>query len=1031
VVEFNQEDFSNSWHPLQIIDESGKVIQTATGSSQRPRNVVFAARQIHAGKTFRFKDSLHGASLGVGLSLRVVAQGITSPSGRATTNTKVYILDELNGELIEIVGLSGNIVNATICTPSIKPDLAANNLCMSADVTVSFTGTEAHFQSTACTQGFLQQYKMTSVAPSIVERHSTTSITIQNGGPIGMAVDGTFIYGYNSSQNVSVDCTKKVDAHGRLYYDAIPMCLLKKLGGTVPDDKAWVKAENQHPQNLHEWVRVWPAKGDPSPLLGYALDGLPIYGPYGEDGVLMGWGGHFPSTDHPWYDVDSELDSCNGRTRKDGSYAYYMTPSPPYTIGCLRQKQGKTTSLNLGISCSNRTSGGNGDQNTTGTNASSSPDVPGPSGKDSAKPYVAPPHTVPSPEALAASIRAAPADIKPLIDAGVNASSEYCSDYVGTASLCVCLKVSTANNQYCAGFCSTSYSGYYGTVSDGYDGAVEITGWSCFYASRKYVAPTLYSYECLAERSQVQTLLVDVLYKYTFNGRTSYNDSFCYTAGLGVTYLENIPESHPIAILNSGKEHLISYAGDMHKGAVQVVDGVKYTFFHGDVSITVHGNFQTVSYYSTNGGYLGGKNMLKYSDGCLKYECLNPVSKVTVKNMNGKKFIFNGGDKYLMNRRYRIGTGTVVFTGISAYHAIAFLNADKGDAFQYHGNDAGLYKVVNGDLYKFYYGNVTITVSSDFGTIEFYCFNDEMGSIGTVEFSGSCTNQGNKAGAAGGESSSKGHLTNSADQNKAVAKVVCPADGGYVGEEFYKLVTPKPVAVPLRGAVACVDKNALTLRPTAVVNGHAVAASSIFGSFEAGFDASLPETICLGNATVPGGIDTHLAQNVIKNTGSCRDEDISLFGYCGGHAIPFHYHESMTCLYKNDPESGHSTRIGTALDGHGIYGKFIGGGVLPNDLDGCNGRLGVTPDSNGKRVYYYVVTENPPFTLGCFGKPDASTTHAECRHLYPSCALSNKIDVTTSYGTDIYVPDCPCYNSFGSNALLNRRPKFMKPAYMA
>merc|ERR1712072_1459668 len=132
--------------------------------------------------------------------------------------------------------------------------------------------------------------------------------------------------------------------------------------------------------------------------------------------------------------------------------------------------------------------------------------------------------------------------------------------------------------------------------------------------------------------------------------------------------------------------------------------------------------------------------------------------------MNGKKFIFNCGDKYLMNRRYRIGTGTVVLTGISAYHAIAFLNADKGDAFQYHGNDAGLYKVVNGDLYKFYYGNVTITVSSDFGTIEFYCFNDEMGIIGTVEFSGSCTNQGNKAGAAGGESSSKGHLTNSADQ---------------------------------------------------------------------------------------------------------------------------------------------------------------------------------------------------------------------------------------------------------------------------
>ena len=158
------------------------------------------------------------------------------------------------------------------------------------------------------------------------------------------------------------------------------------------------------------------------------------------------------------------------------------------------------------------------------------------------------------------------------------------------------------------------------------------------------------------------------------------------------------------------------------------------------------------------------------------------------------------------------------------------------------------------------------------------------------------------------------------------------------------------MASPLRGVVACVDKEALTMRPTAIVRGQAVAASSIFGAFEAGFDASSPGLDCLQNETVPGGIDTHAAHNIIMNSESCKGKDVTLFGYCGGHAIPFHYHESMSCLYRQDPDTGHSTRIGTALDGHGIYGKFISGGILPNDLDGCNGRLGVTPDSNGKRV---------------------------------------------------------------------------------
>ena len=53
--------------------------------------------------------------------------------------------------------------------------------------------------------------------------------------------------------------------------------------------------------------------------------------------------------------------------------------------------------------------------------------------------------------------------------------------------------------------------------------------------------------------------------------------------------------------------------------------------------------------------------------------------------------------------------------------------------------------------------------------------------------------------------------------------------------------------------------------------------------------------------------------------------------------------------------------------GGGIYGKFIGGGALPTDLNACGGRVGVTPDSGGAAVYYYPITDYAPFTVGCFG----------------------------------------------------------------
>ncbi len=86
-------------------------------------------------------------------------------------------------------------------------------------------------------------------------------------------------------------------------------------------------------------------------LLGYALDGFPIYAPTGCLDLACtqvvtfqsGWAQNGDPTTNAWshytYVPSSDptvLDQCNGRVGPDGQYRYYATSSFPYTIGCFK-----------------------------------------------------------------------------------------------------------------------------------------------------------------------------------------------------------------------------------------------------------------------------------------------------------------------------------------------------------------------------------------------------------------------------------------------------------------------------------------------------------------------------------------------------------------------------------------------------------------------------------------------------------------------------------------------------------------------
>lgn len=114
------------------------------------------------------------------------------------------------------------------------------------------------------------------------------------------------------------------------HYHVAPSCLLDQLG--------------DHPDHRN--------MSGHSPMVGWAFDGFPIYGPHGLDGQTM----YGCNPNDPNVDTADCVDECNGHSQHeiDGfKYHYHMlgplgdlesqpldpVPSPdfsPYTIGCLR-----------------------------------------------------------------------------------------------------------------------------------------------------------------------------------------------------------------------------------------------------------------------------------------------------------------------------------------------------------------------------------------------------------------------------------------------------------------------------------------------------------------------------------------------------------------------------------------------------------------------------------------------------------------------------------------------------------------------
>jgi len=124
---------------------------------------------------------------------------------------------------------------------------------------------------------------------------------------------------------------------------------------------------------------------------------------------------------------------------------------------------------------------------------------------------------------------------------------------------------------------------------------------------------------CLSSYNPVTFSTINGVNSYVFSG--TYGS---YKVTTGTYTLTGVPSTHPIAILNSGKTSAISYTGTTSGGSKTALDGQTYTYYYGDITITVSSDFGTVSYECYNHGYMGGQNNLSYDASCVQ-----PVTTTT------------------------------------------------------------------------------------------------------------------------------------------------------------------------------------------------------------------------------------------------------------------------------------------------------------------------------------------------------------------------------------------------------------------
>ena len=131
--------------------------------------------------------------------------------------------------------------------------------------------------------------------------------------------------------------------------------------------------------------------------------------------------------------------------------------------------------------------------------------------------------------------------------------------------------------------------------------------------------------------------------------------------------------------------------------------------------------------------------------------CLTTSTQVNIVSYNGNKYVFNNGTSYNSNEKFGLYATTYTFSNVPSGHPIAILNSGNTN-ISYTGDASKKFSktvtgTTNDGTYDFYYGDVTVTVTGDFGNVSVYCYyHGYMGGENLLTYSVGCQNPGGSLG---------------------------------------------------------------------------------------------------------------------------------------------------------------------------------------------------------------------------------------------------------------------------------------------
>lgn len=157
---------------------------------------------------------------------------------------------------------------------------------------------------------------------------------------VGITTTGVLIDSH--AQTWAYDmCNGHSDKKGQYHYHIPAMCFLDNMGVAFADSADWwINDEMTEVRNYEEMAAQFPATADPSPVIGFARDGFPIYALYDKTGALQ--------LSQPF---GGDLDECNGKTDADGNYSYFISATPPFTPTCLKGQVGRFAYSSSSVAC--------------------------------------------------------------------------------------------------------------------------------------------------------------------------------------------------------------------------------------------------------------------------------------------------------------------------------------------------------------------------------------------------------------------------------------------------------------------------------------------------------------------------------------------------------------------------------------------------------------------------------------------------------------------------------------------------------